>query len=67
MPLDPTFVAAVLEGFEGTLDELIERVEEPELKVRLDLLQGQVTALRTSIEAPAEVPEAEEEEAVKNP
>ena len=30
--LHPLFVAAVLEGFEGTLDEVIGRVENPELE-----------------------------------
>ena len=53
MALDAGFVAAVLEGFEGTLDEVIERVENSELRASLDALQSRVVALRVSIE-PAE-------------
>ena len=53
MALDAGFVAAVLEGIEGTLDEVIERVEISELRASLDVLQNTVTALRVSIE-PAE-------------
>jgi hypothetical protein len=50
--LDPFFVAAVLEGFEGTLSELVERVECSELRAKLDVLYSQITALRASIEKP---------------
>jgi hypothetical protein len=50
MALDTGFVAAVLEGIEGTLGELIERVETSELRASLDVLQSRVTALRVSIE-----------------
>jgi hypothetical protein len=50
MALDVGFVAAVLEGIEGTLDEVIERVEISELRASLDVLQSRVTALRVSIE-----------------
>jgi hypothetical protein len=50
--LDPFFVAAVLEGFEGTLSEVVERVECSELRAKLDVLYSQITALRTSIEKP---------------
>ena len=53
MALDAGFVAAVLEGIEGTLDEVIERVEVSELRASLDVLQSRVRALRVSIE-PAE-------------
>ena len=53
MALDAGFVAAVLEGIEGTLSEVIERVEISELRASLDLLQNRVVALRVSI-APAE-------------
>ena len=52
MMLDPLFVAAVLEGFEGTLDEVVGRVENPSLKAQLDALRGQVAALRICIEEP---------------
>jgi hypothetical protein len=50
MALDAGFVAAVLEGIEGTLSEVIERVEISELRASLDVLQNTVTALRVSIE-----------------
>ena len=53
MALEAEFVAAVLEGIEGTLEEVIERVETSELRASLDVLQSRVTALRVSIE-PAE-------------
>ena len=61
MALDAGFVAAVLEGIEGTLDEVIERVDSAELKASLDVLQTRVTALRVSIEPPAREPEGNEE------
>ena len=61
MVLDTGFVAAVLEGIEATLDELIERVETSELQSSLDVLQSRVTALRLSIEPPAQGPEGFEE------
>ena len=61
MALDTGFVAAVLEGIEGTLGELIERVETSELRASLDVLQSRVTALRVSIEPPAREPEGIEE------
>lgn len=51
MALDAGFVAAVLEGIEGTLEEVIERVETSELRASLDVLQSRVTALRVSIES----------------
>jgi len=44
--LDTGFVAAVLEGIEATLGELIERVATSELQSSLDVLQSRVTALR---------------------
>ena len=59
--LDTGFVAAVLEGIEATLGELIERVETSELQSSLDVLQSRVTALRLSIEPPAQGPEGVKE------
>jgi hypothetical protein len=61
MALDSGFVAAVLEGIEGTLDEVIERVDSAELKASLDVLQTRVTALRVSIEPPTCEPDGNEE------
>jgi hypothetical protein len=60
MALDTGFVVAVLEGIEGTMDEVIERLDNAELKASLDVLQTRVTALRVSIE-PAREPEGNEE------
>ena len=51
MMLHPLFVAGVLEGFEGTLDEVVGRVEDPELNAQFDALRSQVAALRMRIEA----------------
>lgn len=61
MALDTGFVAAVLGGIEGTLGELIERVETSELQASLDVLQSRVTALRVSIEPQAREPDGIEE------
>ncbi len=51
MMLDPMFVADVLAGIEGTLDEAAGRVENPELKTQVDTLRGQAEALRLCIES----------------
>jgi len=51
--LDMTFVAAVLEGIEGTLDELIGRVERGDLRGRLTALLDETAAARTLFEAAA--------------
>jgi hypothetical protein len=48
--LDAGSVAAVLEGFEGTLDEVIGRVASPELSADLDVMQTRINALGVSIE-----------------
>jgi hypothetical protein len=52
--LNPLFVAAVLEGFEGTLDEVVGRVADQELNAQIDALRGQVAALRICIEEPSQ-------------
>lgn len=52
MMLHPVFVASVLEGFEGTLDEMVWRVANPELNSELDALRSRAAAIRTSIEEP---------------
>jgi len=51
MLLDASFVAAVLEGLEGTLDEVVGRVASPEGE-DLAVLQNRINALRVSIEPP---------------
>ena len=60
MMLDPLFVAAVLEGFEGTLDEVVGRVENQKLNAQLDVLRSQVAALRICIEEPLRRAEADQ-------
>lgn len=57
MALDAVFVAGVLEGIEGTLNELIVRVDNAEVQASLDVLQSRVMALRVSIEPPLRDPE----------
>ena len=59
MTLHPLFVAGVLEGFEGTLGEMVGRGENQELNTQLDALRGQVAALRISIEQALRPPEAD--------
>jgi len=49
--LDIAFVAAVLEGIEGTLDELVGRVERSDLRGRLTSLQDETAAVRNLFEA----------------
>lgn len=63
MALNAGFVAVVLEGIEGTLEEVIERVDISELRASLDVLQSRVTALRLSIEPGENRPDAERCEA----
>ena len=58
MALDAGFVAVVLEGIEGTLEEVIARVDISELRASLDVLQSRVTALRLSIEPGESRPDA---------
>jgi hypothetical protein len=50
--LDAGFVAGILEGFEGTLDEVVGRVASPDVKADLAVLQSQINAIRVSIEPP---------------
>jgi hypothetical protein len=52
MTLHRLFIAGVLKGLEGTLSEIVARVEDQELNTRLDALRGEVEALRTWIEDP---------------
>ena len=52
MTLHPLFVAGVLEGFEGTIGEMVGRVEDQELNSQLDALRSQVAALRICIAKP---------------
>ena len=58
--LDMTFVAAVHEGIEGTLDELIGRVERSDLRGRLTSLQDETAAARNLFEASATCAESDE-------
>jgi citrate lyase beta subunit len=51
--LDTGFVAAVLEGIEGTLEELIGRVDAGDLRARLAVLHDEAAAVRHSFEETA--------------
>jgi hypothetical protein len=46
----PGFVAAVLEGFEGTLDAVLERVDDGELRREIESLQVHIAAQRHEFE-----------------
>ena len=50
--MNADFVAAILEEFEGTLDEVIERVVSPALKVDLEILQTRICSPRLTIDPP---------------
>jgi hypothetical protein len=52
--LDATFVAAVLEGIEGTLEELIGRVHPSALGERLDKLHDDTVAVKRAFEEAAD-------------
>jgi hypothetical protein len=52
MTLHPLFIAGVLEGFEGTLGEMVGRVEDQELDTQIDALRSQVEAVRLFIVEP---------------
>ena len=48
--LNTEFAAAVLEGSEGTLEELIGRVDPSDVRDRLTALQDETAAVRRSLE-----------------
>ena len=48
--LDTEFVAGVLEGIEGTIEELIRRVDQSDVRDRLTSLQDETAAVRRSLE-----------------
>ena len=50
---DATFVAAALEGIEGTLEELIGRVHPSALSGRLDKLHEDTAAVKRAFEGAA--------------
>lgn len=45
------FAAAVLEGFEATLDAVLERLDESDLKREVEALQEHVSSKRQQFEA----------------
>ena len=49
--MTPGFVASVLEGFEGTLEAVLERVDEGDLKREVEELQAQIATKRQQFEA----------------
>jgi hypothetical protein len=48
--MTPSFVAAILEGFEGTLDAVLERVEDGELRREIESLQEHIAGQRRTLE-----------------
>ncbi len=49
--MTPGFVAALLEGFEGTLDVVIERLNEGDLRSDVEELQEHIARKRQKFEA----------------
>jgi len=49
--MTPGFVAGVLEGFEGTLEAVLERLDEGDLKREVEELQAQIASKRQQFEA----------------
>ena len=49
--MTPDFVAAVLEGFEGTLDIVLERLGEGDLKQDVEELRARIASKRQQFEA----------------
>ena len=49
--MTPGFVAAVLEGFEGTLDVVLDRLGEGDLKKEVEALQEHIASKRQQFEA----------------
>ena len=49
--MTPGFVAAVLEGFEGTLDIVLERLVDGDLKREVEALQEHIASKRQQFEA----------------
>lgn len=49
--MTPGFVAAIVEGFEGTLEAVLERLDEGELKREVEALQEHVSSKRQQFEA----------------
>jgi hypothetical protein len=49
--MTPGFVAAVLEGFEGTLEAVLEHLDEGDLKREVEELQAQIASKRQQFEA----------------
>lgn len=47
--MTPAFVAALLEGFEGTLDEILDRLAEGELRREIETLQRFLLTKRQQI------------------
>jgi hypothetical protein len=48
--MTPGFVAAILEGFEGTLDVVLERVGDEELRREIESLQEHIADERRTLE-----------------
>jgi len=49
--MTPGFVAAILEGFEGTLDVVLERLGDGDLKREVEALRAHISNQRQQFEA----------------
>lgn len=49
--MTPGFVAAILEGFEGTLDAVLQHLDEGDLKREVEALQAHISRERQQFEA----------------
>ena len=49
--MTPEFVAALLEGFEGSIEAILERLGEGDLRREIQALQDQIAGKRRRIEA----------------
>ena len=48
--MTPGFVAAILEGFEGTLDAVLERIGDGEMRREIESLQEHIAGRRRTLE-----------------
>ncbi|MCI0364084.1 MAG: hypothetical protein L0219_09405 [Phycisphaerales bacterium] len=53
--MSPGFVAAVIEGFEGTLDAVLERLADAELRREIEALRKQLATKRQRIKDRGEI------------
>ena len=49
--MTPSFIAAILEGFEQTLDHVLERMDEGDLRQEVEELRAHIAGMRQELEA----------------